>query len=473
MEQHEDARYIMGETSQHIQQLYEEAKQNSEERSALLKIARALSTPEALRDLQTVYETIYKQVQQIMPVDAFFISRYNAQHDLLVMDYLIDEGATYPPIEYTPPISQCREFFVRKAAHVLFSTQQDYAEFTKDDHKDLPEGEDLIGGQKLSESLLFVSLRHGDELIGILSVQSYQPNAYTPRHLYLLEEIGVQAAIAISNARLYTELREAVKQAQESEQLKNHFLMTAAHELRTPLTAVDGYLELLHIRYEDLSDEERKRFITHAYRASEELILLMGNVMDTSRIGQDIVNLHLETVSVLQTALLMQDIFAPILSNEFRTLDISLAGDLFVCADELRLRQILLNVVGNALKYTPVATNIAIYAERVARETLCQRIPTEVAISSDEQTQFVLLSIRDWGDGIAPADQPLLFNKFIRLANAMNSTKRGAGLGLYLCRQLMEAMGGYIWVESTGRVGEGAIFQLALPVARVLHSNGV
>ncbi len=451
------------EAVQDIEHLYKEAKQSSEERFALLSISRVLSSPDALRDPQSVYETIYTQVRQIMPVDAFFISRYNSQYNMLHMEYLIDEGISYPPIEYAPPISQRREFLVGKTVGMRFCTQQEYAAFTKDDQKDVPQENDLLGTKKLSESLLFISLRHGEELIGILSVQSYQPYAYTERHLYVLEEIGLQAAMAITNARLHAHLRDAVKQAQISEQLTNYFLMTAAHELRTPLTAIHGYLELLSTNYPDFNEETKKRFIAQAYRASEELILLIGNVMDTSHLDQDKVSLQLGAVSVQQTVQLIQEIFAPALENEHRILEVTLAKNLFVWADELRLRQILSNIVSNALKYTPSLTRIAIEAKRVSWETLHIRIPHEGETDIDMQSVFVLIAIRDWGDGIARQDQTHLFNKFVRLSKAMNSTQRGSGLGLYVCRQLIEAMKGFIWVESTGIGGEGATFFLALP----------
>jgi signal transduction histidine kinase len=281
----------------------------------------------------------------------------------------------------------------------------------------------------------------------------------------MLKEIGVQAAIAITNARMYSELREALKQAQASEQLKNHFLMTASHELRTPLTAVQGYVELLSEFDGTLDEETKKRFVTHARRACEELVLLLGNVMDASRIEQDRVTLNLGPVRVLEAVQMVLEILEPIIARERRPIEVRIPDSAHARVDDLRLRQILLNLVGNALKYSPASTALAIAAECIDQAELCRRISShnQQEVPNGTAEQFVVIAIRDWGPGIPLEDQPKLFTKFMRLVPAINSMQRGAGLGLYLCRQLTEAMGGHIWMESSGIPGEGSIFFVALP----------
>jgi signal transduction histidine kinase len=158
------------------------------------------------------------------------------------------------------------------------------------------------------------------------------------------------------------------------------------------------------------------------------------------------------------------EILEPTLALEGRTVELKIADNLYVWVDDLRLRQILLNVIGNALKYTPPSSPIALSAECINYAEIVERITlahTQLTKSCAEQ--FVLLAIRDWGSGINSRDQAHLFTKFMRLDSAINSTQRGAGLGLYLCRQLTEAMCGQIWVESQGIAGEGSTFLIALP----------
>ncbi|HLJ35035.1 MAG TPA: GAF domain-containing sensor histidine kinase [Ktedonobacteraceae bacterium] len=441
--------------------MYEEARRSSEERAALIEVGEALSSPDALHDLQTVYRAIYEQVRRVMPTDAFLISRYASATDKMFMDYLIDEGIEYPAEEYIIMRPRTRDFLYHAEVGRIFSTAQEYTAFANDDSTGV---EETIGNGHPSQSLLFVPVRYAGEPIGMLSTHSYTPHAYTQRHLEMLKEIGVQAGIAITNARLNTELREALQQAQESDRLKNHFLMTASHELRTPLTSIQGYLELLNSFGSMLDEETKSRFINNARRACEELVLLLGNVMDTSRVDQDKVSLNLGPVQVLKAVQMILEILEPTITREERDVEIDITDDLYVWVDDLRLRQILLNIVGNALKYTPPSTNITLSAASINYTDVNKRIAAANCQGIEPGTdQFVLITIRDWGAGISFKDQAHLFTKFMRLEKAINSIQRGAGLGLYLCRQLTEAMDGRIWVESQGIPGQGSSFMIALP----------
>ncbi|MDQ2717162.1 MAG: GAF domain-containing sensor histidine kinase [Chloroflexota bacterium] len=441
--------------------LYEEARQSSEERAALIEIGRVLSSPDAQRDLQTVYRTIYEQVRRVMPADVFFVTRYYSASDSLVMDFLVDEEVEYPPAEYVIFRPQTRQLLFEDTVGRLMSTAEDYKRFTADDPAEI---DDTIGNDRPSQSLLFVPIRYSGKPLGFLSTQSYQQYAYSRRHLEMLKEIGVQAGIAMTNARLNVELRAALTQAQESERLKNHFLMTASHELRTPLTAVQGYIELLGSFGASLDTEIQMRFLNNARRACEELVLLLGNVMDTSRIDQDRVTLQLGAVHVAQAVEAILEILEPTIAREERPIETQIAGDLAVWADDLRLRQVLLNLVGNALKYTPAASKIAITAACMTSMELRERLPSMTQQPAEGVADhYVVIALRDWGPGIALEDQPRLFTKFMRLDSALNSVQRGAGLGLYLCRQLIEAMCGRIWLESPGIPGQGSTFYLALP----------
>jgi signal transduction histidine kinase len=197
--------------------------------------------------------------------------------------------------------------------------------------------------------------------------------------------------------------------------------------------------------------------------------------MDTSRIDQDRVSLNMGPMQLVKAVQLILEILDPTISREDRQVQVHVADDVYVWVDDLRLRQVLLNVVGNALKYTPAASAIAITATCVdvatvkRRLTASQQVLSPVVTPDPDSatfalaTPFVLIEVRDWGPGINAEERERLFTKFMRLDNAINSVQRGTGLGLYLCRQLIEAMAGHIWVESTGIPGEGSIFAIALP----------
>jgi signal transduction histidine kinase len=230
------------------------------------------------------------------------------------------------------------------------------------------------------------------------------------------------------------------------------------------LTAIQGYLELLGAFGEVIDEEAKLRFLNNARRACEELVLLLGNVMDTSRVDQDGVSLNLGPVKVFSTVQLILEILEPTIAREKRPVEVRIPDDLYVWVDDLRLRQVLLNLVGNALKYTSAFSKIEITAKGVDGDTLHERpLSPDGHLLDTSCDQFVIIAVKDGGPGIGVQDQGRLFTKFMRLDSALNSIQRGAGLGLYLCRQLTEAMGGRIWIESQGIPGEGSTFVVALP----------
>lgn len=451
-----------------IAELQEEVRQIREELRALTEVSNVLLSPEALRDLQTVYRTIYKQLKSLMRIDFFAIDRYDQQQEKIIQDFKVEDNEilVLPPNKPLPPLFL--EFLWREEqAFILFSTQEEWRTKIKTAMPELAEILEnelsLPSGRKPQSGICMV-IRHAKEPIGILTSLSFKEHSFEQQHLDMLIAISVQIAIAIKNASMYSELRRALKIAQESERLQNHFLMTASHELRTPLTAVQGYLELLDTFGSTLSEETQKQFLSNAHRASEELGLLLGNIMDASRINQDKVEMHLHSVRLLDPVCTIVEIMEPLLMREGRPVEIHIPDTLCIIADDLRFRQVMLNLIGNALKYSPAPQGIAIRAESQTYEQLIERVPeAQRIVPLSAQQRYVVVALRDWGPGIAPKDQQRLFTKFMRLNRAINSTQRGAGLGLYLCRQLTEAMNGYIWMESDGIPGEGATFYVALP----------
>ncbi len=229
--------------------------------------------------------------------------------------------------------------------------------------------------------------------------------------------------------------------------LKDQFMITASHELRTPLTSIEGYLDLLVEHSHRLTPEQQREFLLKVQRSSEELVLLLSNVMDASRLEVDagIRPAHLQSVEVLEAIQSVVDLIEPQLAHEQRKVELCIPPSLAVQADPARLRQVLLNVSVNALKYSPPGSPIIFSARPI-----CDPVPS------------VVMSVIDKGNGIAPRDRDRLFQRFIRLERDLNSTIRGSGLGLYISRRLVEAMGGKIWVDSSGIPGEGSSFNIQL-----------
>lgn len=450
-----------------IVELQEEVRRAREELRALTEVSNVLLSPEALRDLQTVYRTIYQQLKSLMPIDFLAIDRYDQQQEKIIQEFKVEDGEILPqPANKELPPLFLEFLWQEEQASIFFSTLEEWIKIREAMPKlaDILENDMALPSGRKPRSGISLVIRHEKEPLGILTVLSFKERSFERQHLDMLIAISVQIAIAIKNASMYSELRRALKIAQESERLQNHFLMTASHELRTPLTAVQGYLELLDTFSGTLSEDTKKQFLSNAHRASEELVLLLGNIMDASRINQDKVEMHLRSVRLLDPVCTIVEIMEPLLIRESRPVEIHIPDTFYVIADDLRLRQVLLNLIGNALKYSPAPQGIAIRAESLSHDQLAERVPlAKQVVPLSAQQRYVVVALRDWGPGIAPKDQQRLFTKFMRLNRAINSTQRGAGLGLYLCRQLTEAMNGYIWMESEGVSGEGATFYVALP----------
>jgi glutamate:GABA antiporter len=276
-------------------------------------------------------------------------------------------------------------------------------------------------------------------IIGLLS------SAY-PR---LLSSLNEQTAQARENARLYSELSAAYAKLSELDQLKDAFISTASHELRTPLTIVRGYLELLD-EMENLDIRTRRDFIHKARRACDELVLLQANIMDASRLRTDTEALHYTNIQLASVCAAMIDLFEPLILQEQREVEVHVSSSMTIWADETCLKQILHNLLANALRYSPRGTPVRLTAEVV------------------EDRELIRISVIDHGLGVPPDKHDAIFERFVRLERDMHGTVRGSGLGLAISRQLVEAMGGTMNVESPGIPGEGSTFTFTLPAAHAL-----
>jgi signal transduction histidine kinase len=298
-----------------------------------------------------------------------------------------------------------------------------------------------------NRSVAWLPLCKGQRRLGVLLLSFSQRHVFSLEEKRILSMFARQCAAAMENAQITIALRAAYERQKELDQLKDQFIMTASHELRTPLTAVQGYIELLNQYNDELSMETRTEFIEKAHRGCDELALMVGNIMDASRLQIEAERIRLAPVELAASVRHVIEILEAVTTREQRPVNLAISPGLAVLADELRLRQILLNLVSNALKYSPAGTTIQIQAL--------------------QGQGLVKISVRDYGLGVPLEDQPRLFERFMRLERDMNSPVRGAGLGLYITRRLVEAMGGRLWVESSGVPGEGSTFSFTLQRASI------
>jgi len=246
----------------------------------------------------------------------------------------------------------------------------------------------------------------------------------------------------------------AFEQERQLNRLKDDFIVNVSHELRTPLTTIMGYLELLNDHQGQLNDTLQATFHNQISQGCQELMSLVEGILDTAQVGQEVSSPQGEVVSVahiVHEALAACD---PRIRQDY-CLRVDVPEQLTVWADQHHLRQVLHNLLSNAFKYAPKHTGITIRA-----------------VQDKASASQVCIRVKDEGPGI-PADEiPLLFGKFVRLKRDLSGNVRGTGLGLYICKQLVEAMQGQIWVESAGKAGEGSEFCFLLPSVSSLDSSG-
>jgi signal transduction histidine kinase len=250
-----------------------------------------------------------------------------------------------------------------------------------------------------------------------------------------------------------------LEQQQQLNDIKEQFILNVNHELRTPLTAVYGYLELLLEHAGQLNTSTQTTFLKNAMFSCEELQLLVNNVLDTMRIGNYRENLYMEELSVAELVHGEIEHFDP-RKQQDHNIRMDIPEHLFVRANGQYVRQVLRNLLSNAIKYTPENSPIVVSAGLYG-----------TTVQVNHPSPEVCVRVKDYGPGIPPESIHRLFGQFVRLERDVSGKVRGTGLGLYVSKQLIEVMGGQIWVESTGIPGEGSCFFFTLPCVTRLKSS--
>ncbi|MGO8947120.1 MAG: GAF domain-containing protein [Ktedonobacterales bacterium] len=318
----------------------------------------------------------------------------------------------------------------------------------------------MLAKQKVL-SCLVVPLVHNQEQLGILA-------AYTPgmRHHFSSEEIGLlqgmasQGAVAINNALLYRQLQEAYEKLKELDQLKDDFILTVSHEFRTPLTAIEGYVTLISRHGDKLEQAKLDQFAGEIRQATNQLTGMIGRLHDANSLDEELLKLTPYAVEIRAIAEKAISLQSPESKARLR---LEMETDFWALADGERLLYVFSNLLGNAIKYSPADAACWITARIEAQESLA-KLGLPHAQVENASKLWVVIGVRDQGEGIAPEDRPKLFQKFVRLRRSLTTSVRGTGLGLWICKRYLDAMGGDIWVES--EFGHGSYFQFSLPLAQ-------
>jgi GAF domain-containing protein len=291
-------------------------------------------------------------------------------------------------------------------------------------------------------SLMALPLMRDDHLLGGLVVYRKTTGEFDSSVIDLLRTFATQSALAIQNARLYREIEVKSRELESASRHKSEFLANMSHELRTPLNAIIGFSEVLYERMFGEINEKQAEYISDILQSGHHLLSLINDILDLSKIEAGRMELDTSdfdlpgtienTLTLVRERALRRGIALGCMVDER-------LGT--IRADERKVKQVLLNLLSNALKFTPEGGKIDVRA----------------AVKDGEAE----ISVTDTGVGIAPEEQQAVFEEFRQVGTASKKVE-GTGLGLAISRKFIELHGGRIWVEST--VGSGSTFAFTLPL---------
>ncbi|HEV2590694.1 MAG TPA: ATP-binding protein [Gaiellaceae bacterium] len=278
----------------------------------------------------------------------------------------------------------------------------------------------------------------GARVIGMLSLSRTEADAFANHEIELITLLGRLAASAVQNIRAYDSERRTVEELRRLSALRADFVSLVSHEMRSPMAAVIGAARTLEQRWRELTPDQREAFLGLIADETTRLAALIGDVLDTSRIDAGTFSFRFADVDV--SALVNEAVASATLAQSEIPVVLDVRPDLpQVRGDSERLRQVLGNLIDNAVKYSPDGESVEVRAAAY--------------------DHAVVVSVHDRGPGIAHDDQRLIFEKFGRVSTG--NSKPGTGLGLYIARSIAEAHGGSLEVASS--VGRGSTFTLRLP----------
>jgi signal transduction histidine kinase len=285
-------------------------------------------------------------------------------------------------------------------------------------------------------------LLRGEDIVGTLVVRRSTPGEFAKNTVDIIKTFAAQSALAIQNARLFQEIEDKSRQLEEASQHKSQFLANMSHELRTPLNAILGYTELMADGAYGEPSEKMLGILKRLEANGRHLLGLINDVLDLSKIEAGQLVLELSDYCVQDIAQTVRSTLEPLAADKKLAFKLELGRDLPPGhGDGRRLTQVLINLVGNAIKFTDAG---------------------EVAIKAEANNGSFYVSVRDTGPGISAVDQAKLFQEFQQADNAITKKKGGTGLGLAISKRIIEMHGGKIWVES--QPGHGSTFAFTLPV---------
>ena len=402
-----------------------------EQQTATSKVLEVISR--SAFDLHAVFETVAESSVRLCGADRAFIFRFDGEILRMAVAYNSPPEFTAwverHPIRPGRHSGSARAALERRTIHI----------------PDVQVDPEYTYGAKDAEAIrtvLGVPILKGDDLLGVMMIYHLEVRPFTDNQIALVETFADQAAIAIENVRLFEEIQDKSRQLEVASQHKSQFLANMSHELRTPLNAILGYTELMADGIYGELPEKTMGVLKRLESNGRHLLGLINDVLDLSKIEAGQLVLELTDYSLEDIAQTVRSTLEPLAADKKLAFKVEVAPKMPAGhGDGRRLTQVVINLVGNAIKFTDAG---------------------EVVIKAGATDGSFHLSVRDTGPGISAADQAKLFQEFQQADNAITRKKGGTGLGLAISKRIVEMHGGKIWVES--QVGQGSTFSFTVPV---------
>jgi len=280
---------------------------------------------------------------------------------------------------------------------------------------------------------------------GTILLRRQEVRPFSDQEIGLLRTFADQAVIAIENVRLFREIQDKSRQLETANQHKSEFLANMSHELRTPLNAIIGFSEVLLERLFGEINEKQDDYLKDIHSSGKHLLSLINDILDLSKVEAGRMELDLATFDLPSAISNAMTLVRERAQRHGIKLGLDTDPELGeTVADERKFKQILLNLLTNAVKFTPDGGRVEVRARR------------------DEEN--VIVAVHDTGIGIATEDQGAVFEEFRQVGRHYTNKQEGTGLGLALTRKFVELHGGRIWLES--EPGKGSTFTFTIPIKR-------
>ena len=413
--------------------LINETKEALEQQTATADVLKAISR--TTFELEPVLNALIENATRLCKSDRGFVFIREGDEYRAVANF----GTTAEQLEFLQarPLTTGSRTLVGRVARTRNTVQ--IADARNDPEYDWDDSLALLGFR----TMLGVPMLREGEPVGVVAIWRDQVRPFAERDMRLVASFADQAVIAIENVRLFREIQEKSHQLEMANQHKSEFLANMSHELRTPLNAVIGFSEVLIEGMFGEMNEKQLDYVQDIHSSGRHLLSLINDILDLSKIEAGRMELEVTTFNLpgaVDNAVTLVRERAQRHGIELRTEVLESLGD--YTGDERKFKQIMLNLLSNAVKFTGDGGRVTVKAH-----------------FSDEGIE---VSVADTGIGIAPDDQPKVFEEFVQVGSNYATKREGTGLGLPLAKRFAELHGGRMWLES--EPGVGSTFYFSLPI---------